>query len=132
MTIYSESDLATETLRSPGLTGIDETLTAEEYADVVASNRSVITMLNLLGLPIWNGSELAVPDEYFVELAMRCSLPIQLKNGMINMQQYLGMIDECERRLTLLAAPRGAMPLLAPTNQSQGRRYGTFNYTTGQ
>ncbi len=132
MTTYSESDLATETMRSTGLTGINETLTAEEYTDVVQSNRSVIAMLNVVGIPVWNGSEIAVPEEYFVELAMRCSLPIQLKNGQISMQQYLGMIDECERRLTLMTAPRGATPLISPSNESSSRRrYGGFNWSTG-
>lgn len=121
MTTYTETDLATETMRSPGLIGIDETMSGSEFADVTQSNRSVIATLNTIGLPIWNGSEINVPEEYFVELALRCSLPIQLKNGLIDHAAMLSMIDASESRLTVMAAPRGSHPLLASSNESTGR-----------
>lgn len=131
MTTYSESDLATETLRSPGLTGIDETLSAAEYADVTQSNRSVITMLNTIGLPIWNGSEIEIPEEYFVELALRCSLPQQFKNGLITHGEMLAMIEASETRLIVMAAPRGAFPLLASSNESTGDRWSNYKRYSG-
>jgi hypothetical protein len=132
MTTYSESDLANQTLLTTGLIETNGTLSAEDYTAATTSNRSVINMLNALGIPVWNGSEISVPEEYFVELAMRCSLPFQLRWGQINMQQYLGMVDECERRLTLLAAPRGATPLLSATNESsQRRRAGVYSWSIG-
>lgn len=127
---YTESDLATETLRAPGLVGIDEVPSAAEWVDVVQSNRSVIQTMAKIGLPIWNGSEIQVPEEYFVELAMRCSLPIQFKNGLFEMPAYLSMIDESERRLTIMAAPRGSEPLIPRTDQSTGRR-GPYNWARG-
>lgn len=130
MTTYTETDFATETLRSPGLVGIDDVLNGSEYDDVVRSNRSVITMLNTIGLPIWNGSELEIPESYLVELALRCSLPLQFKYGLIDHAAMLTMIDASEARLTTMAAPRGAMPLLASSNESTGRR-GHFNWQTG-
>lgn len=130
MTTYTETDFATETLRSPGLVGIDDVLNGSEYDDVVRSNRSVITMLNTIGLPIWNGSELEIPEAYLVELALRCSLPLQFKYGLIDHAAMLTMIDASEARLTTMAAPRGAMPLLASSNESTGRR-GRFNWQTG-
>jgi hypothetical protein len=128
---YSETDLATETLRSPGLLGIDETLSAAEYDDTIRSNRSVIATLNTIGLPIWNGSEIDVPEEYFVELAMRCSLPLQFKNGLIGHADMLSMIEASEARLTVMAAPRGAKPLPSNTNESTGFRRGYYNWQTG-
>ncbi len=132
MTTYSESDLANQTLLTSGLIETNGTLSAEDYTAVTTSNRSVINMLNTLGIPVWNGSEISVPEEYFVELATRCSLPFQLRWGQINMQQYLGMVDECERRLIQMAAPRGSTPLLSATNESSSRRrYGGFNWSTG-
>ena len=130
MTVYSESDLATETLKSAGLVDIDGVLSASEYVDTVRSNGSVIQMLGALGLPIWNGSEIDVPELYFIELALRCSLPIQFKNGMINHAEMLSLIDASETRLTVMAAPRGAMPLLASSNESTGGR-AFYNWQTG-
>ena len=128
---YTEVDLATETLRSPGLLGIDETLSAAEYDDTIRSNRSVIATLNTIGLPIWNGSEIDIPEEYYVELAMRCSLPLQFKNGLISHADMLSMIEASESRLTVMAAPRGSNPLPASTNESTGYRRGYFNWQTG-
>lgn len=131
MTVYSETDFATETLRSPGLVGIEDTLTGAEYADVTRSNRSVIGLLSAIGLPIWNGSEIEVPEEYLVELALRCSLPLQFKYGLIDHAAMLTMIDTSEARLTVMAAPRGAMPLLASSNESTGRRRVYYNGQNG-
>jgi|EndMetStandDraft_8_1072994.scaffolds.fasta_scaffold917617_2 hypothetical protein len=130
MTTYTETELATQTLRAPGLVGIEETLSAAEYVDVVQSNRSVIATMGAIGLPIWNGSELSVPEEYFVELALRLSLPIQMANGLIDHRTMLSMIEASEARLTVMAAPRGAMPLLAQSNDSTRGRV-NFNWTTG-
>lgn len=131
MTTYTETELATETLRSPGLLGIEETMSAAEYDDVTRSNRSVIATLGSIGIPVWNGSEIDVPEEYFVELALRCSLPIQFKNGQISHGELLSMIDASEARLITMAAPRGSVPLLASSNDSTGGRP-YFNWTTGR
>lgn len=120
MTTYSETDLITEAYRSPGLIGIEETPSAAEVSDAQVSNASVVATMAALGVVIWNGSVLAVPEEYFVELAMRCSLPLQFKNGMINHATYLSLVDASEQRLTVMAAPRGSSPLLLETNESTG------------
>ena len=130
MTTFTESDLATETLKSASIVEIDGVLSASEFADVTRSNGSVIQMLGKIGLPIWNGSEIDVPEEYFVELALRCSLPIQFKNGLIGHAEMLGLIEASEMRLVVMAAPRGAMPLIASSNESTGRR-GFYNWQTG-
>ena len=130
MTTYTETELATETLRSPGLIGIEETLSAAEYVDVTRSNRSVILALNTIGIPVWNGSVIEVPEEYFIELALRCSLPIQFKNGQITHVEMLSLIEASEARLVTMAAPRGSSPLIASSNESTGNRY-RFNWATG-
>jgi len=127
MTTYTETDLATETLKSAGVVEIDGTLSASEFADATRSNSSVIQMLSTIGIPIWNGSEVEIPDQYFVELALRCSLPIQFKNGLITHAEMLQLIDASESRLIVMAAPRGSMPLLASSNESTGR--GWMPYT---
>lgn len=131
MTVYTESDLATETLKSAALVEIDGVLSAAEFVDVVRSNGSVIQMLGKIGLPIWNGSEIDVPEEYFIELALRCSLPIQFKNGLVNHAEMLSLIEASEMRLTVMAAPRGSMPLIASSNESTGGRP-FYNWQTGQ
>lgn len=129
MTTYTATDLATETMRACGLTSIEEPLNAVEYADTVQSNGSVIQMLSTIGLPIWNGSELAIPQPYFIELALRCSVPLQFKNGLITHAEMLSIIEASETRLTVMAAPRGASPLLAESNESTGKRPGWWPYT---
>lgn len=123
MTTYTESDLATETLRSAGLIGIDEVPSAAELVDTEQSNRSVLATMATIGLPIWNGSVLDVPEEYFEELSIRLSLPLRLKNGMIGEGQYFQLIDAAESRLTVMAAPRGAAPLELSSNESTGPRW---------
>lgn len=128
MTTYTETDLATETLKSAGVVEIDGTLSASEFADATRSNGSVIQMLSAIGLPIWNGSEIEIPEHYFIELALRCSLPIQFKNGLITHAEMLSLIDASEARLTVMAAPRGAMPLISSSNESTGRP-GWWPYT---
>lgn len=130
MTSFSSTDLATETMRACGLTSIEEPLNAVEFTDVVQSNGSVIQMLSSIGLPIWNGSEIDVPEPYFIELALRCSLPIQFKNGLISHAEMLSLIEASEARLTVMAAPRGSMPLISSTNESTGQRPGWWPYTT--
>lgn len=131
MTTYSETDLITEAYRAPGLIGIEETPSAAEVADAQVSNASVIATMNSLGIPIWNGSVIAVPEEYFIELAIRCSLPLQLKNGLINNAEYLSLVEASEQRLTVMAAPRGSAPLELTTNESTGPRWwpSTLNST---
>ena len=84
-------------------------------------NRNLLlATLSAIGVPIWNGSVLTVPEEYFIELAMRLSLPLQFKNGMIDHATYLSLVDASEQRLTVMAAPRGSKPALASTNESTG------------
>src|ERR1044072_3088534 len=102
MTTYTEVELATETMHVPGLLGIEETLSAAEYEDVIRSNASAIAAMNSICVSIWNGSVIDVPEEYFLELAVRCSLPVQLKNGLIDHQTYLALVEASERRLTVM------------------------------
>lgn len=123
MTTYSESDLATETLRSAGLIASDETPDAVDLLDAEQSNRSVIAMMTSLGLPIWNGSVIAVPEEYLIELSIRLSMPLRLKNGMIDEATYMQLVEASEARLTVMAAPRGSAPLELSTNESTGPRW---------
>lgn len=130
MTVYTESDLATETLKSAALVEIDGVLSAAEFVDVVRSNGSVIQMLATIGIPVWNGSEIDIPEPYFIELALRCSLPIQFKNGLINHVEMLSLIETSEMRLVVMAAPRGSMPLISSTNESTGNRTGIYTRTS--
>jgi len=130
MTTFSDSDLATETMRACGLTSIEEPLNAVEFVDTLQSNNSVIQMLSQIGIPVWNGSEIEIPEPYFIELAQRCSLPIQFKNGLIDHRTMLTLIEASEARLVVMAAPRGAMPLLATSNESTGQRWWPYTATS--
>lgn len=130
MTTYSETDLITEAYRVPGLLGIDETPSAAEVEDARVTNASVIAAMDKIGIPIWNGSVISVPEEYFIELAIRCSLPIQHKCGLIDTATYLSLVDAAEQRLIVMASPRGSDPLLLSSNESTGRRWWPNTMTT--
>lgn len=130
MTTYTETELATEVLRSAGLIGSEETPSAADLEDAEQSNRSVIAIMNSIGLPIWNGSEISVPEEYFIELSIRLSMPLRLKYGMISEAAYLQLVEASEQRLTVMAAPRGSSPLILSSNESTGPAWWPRNMAT--
>lgn len=102
MTTYSINELATETLATPGLIGVDETPSADELADAVKVCKSEILQMNARGIPIWNGSELEVPEEYFTLLARRCALALYPKYGGMDLAQAQLAMDAAERNLRVL------------------------------
>jgi hypothetical protein len=131
MTTYSKADLATRVLKDLGLVGSDETPEAadQEWAEETVS--AEVAMLSSIGLPIWNGSDMAVPAEYLTVLSRRIGLAVAPSYGLVDMATAQLAMREAERYLTIMAAPRGAFPLTLRSNDAmQGRR--GFNFTTGQ
>jgi len=128
MTTYTLADMATRVLKDLGLVGADETPSAadQEFAEETVS--SEVQMLAALGLPIWNGSEMAVPQEYLTTLSRRIGLAIAPGFGLMNLAEAQIAMREAERTLTVLAAPR-TRPLLLQAADAGTRR---FNFTTGQ
>ena len=131
MTTYSLSDLATRVLKDLGLVGADETPSAadQEWAEETVS--SEVQMLADIGLPIWNGSEMVVPQSYLTTLSRRIGLAVAPGYGLADLATAQMAMREAERALTIMAAPRGAKPLLLQADDS-GQSAGRFSFTLGR
>lgn len=131
MTTYSKRDLATRVLKDLGLVGADEEVPADDQAWAEETVAAEVQMLSRIGLPIWNGSEVAVPEEYLTILSRRIGLAVAPSFGLMDMASAQSAMREAERYLTVMAAPR-AVPLTMRTDDATRGRSGSFNFTTGQ
>jgi hypothetical protein len=132
MTTFSRSDMATRVLKDLGLVGAEETPSATDLDWAGETVDGVVATLSAIGLPIWNGSEMAVPQEYLIPLSGRIGLAIAPSFGLMNSAQAMAAIRESERTLTLMANPRAGRPLPLVSNDARPSRGGGFNYLTGQ
>jgi hypothetical protein len=132
MTTFTRTELATRVLKDLGLIGAEETPSASDLDWSGETVDSVVAMLAAIGLPIWDGSEMAVPQAYLVPLSNRIGLNVGPSFGLMSLAQAQAAIPEAERNLTIMANPRGGRPLSLVTNEARPRRGGSFNYTTGQ
>lgn len=132
MTTYSQSDLATRVLKDLGLVGASETPSSADLAWSIETNASEIAMLSRIGIPIWNGSDMAVPGEYLTILSRRCGLAIAPSFGLTDIATAQLAMREAERYMTLMVgSPSIASPRLLKANDATGKA-GWFNFTTGQ
>lgn len=106
MVTYTEGRLATRVLRDLGLIGAEETPTAADMEWAKETSASEIGMLASMNLPIWNGSEMEIPQEYFTTLSRRIGLAIAPSFGLTDSVTAQQGMREAERYLTRLAAPR--------------------------
>src|SRR5690349_10482814 len=100
MTTYTEAELATRTLHDLGLVAADETPSAADLAWTIETNASEVAMLSAIGIPIWNGSEISVPQEYFTILSRRCGLAVAPGFGLADLATAQMAMRDIERYLT--------------------------------
>lgn len=131
MTTYSQSDIATRMLKDLGLYGADETPTAEDLEWATETVGSELLMLNAIGIPIWNGSEVTIPQEYLTILSRRLGLAVAPSFGLTDLASAQLAMREAERYLTILAAPSVSSPRKLRTDDALPRS-AFFNYATGQ
>lgn len=131
MTTYTEDEFATRVLKDLGLLGQDETPTAEDMAWAKETAASEITMLSAIGLPIWNGSELSIPQEYLTILSRRVGMAVGPSFGLGDLATAQLAMREAERSLTLMASPSVLSPSPSRTDDAKSTRYG-FNFATGR
>lgn len=131
MTTYSQSDLATRMLKDLGLIASEEVPSAPDLEWAQETVGSEVAMLAVIGLPIWNGSDMAVPQEYLTPLSRRCGLAVAPSFGLMDIATATLAMREAERYLTVMANPRAGSPLTLITNDAKPRRSG-FNFSTGQ
>jgi len=130
VTTYSKRDLAARVLKDLGLVGADEDVPADDQAWAEETVGSEVQMLASIGLPVWNGSEVAVPEEYLTILSRRIGLALAPSFGLMDLASAQMAMREAERYLTIMAAPR-AVPLTMRTDDAVRGR-GSFNFTTGR
>lgn len=133
MPSYNENELATRTLRELGFVAAEETPSSADLNWAVETNASEIAMLSAIGIPIWNGSEIEVPQEYLTILARRCALAVAPSFGLMDLAKAQLAMREAERVLTMMASPQGAVhPHAIKTNDVRPFRTGQFNYSAGR
>lgn len=129
MTTYTENQFATRVLKDLGLIGAEETPSAADIEWAKETASSEILAMNALGLPIWDGSHLAIPQEYLTLLSRRVGLALAASFGLTDPATAQEAMREAERGLAVLAAPR-SRPRALRTDEMTGNR-SAFNYTTG-
>jgi len=130
MTTYTQAELATRMLKDLGLIGAEETPSAVDLEWAEETVASEIMLLASLDLPIWNGSEISIPQEYLTLVSRRCGLAVAPSFGLMSQDKAMAAMEFAERNLTILAAPRGSVPLLSQANDSTRGR-SNYNWTTG-
>lgn len=85
MTTFTLADMATRVLKDLGLIGAEETPSA---ADLIWAEETVsaeVSTLSEIGMPIWNGSDIEVPQPYLLPLSNRIGLAIAPSFGLMSM-----------------------------------------------
>jgi hypothetical protein len=129
MTTYTETQFATRILKDLGIIGAEETPTSADLEWAKETAASEISLLAATGIPIWNGSEVTIPQEYLSTLSRRVCLAVAPSYGATDMATAQNAMREAERQLTVLAAPRSRPRLLSAADVKINS---SFNYTTGQ
>ena len=129
MTTYTEDELGTRILRDLGLIGAEETPTSADLEWAKETAASEISILSAMGVPLWNGNELSIPQEYLTTISRRVGLAVAPSFGLTDPATAQNAMREAERYLTILAAPRARPALLRTELPARGS---SFNFTTGQ
>jgi hypothetical protein len=110
MTTYSTEELATRVAKDLGLIDRSAVLDADEMAWLVETIQSELQMLNAKGIPIWNGSDITIPQEYLTALSRRLGLAISPSYGLMDQATATRAIEMAEVNLLRLAqtGPSGA------------------------
>lgn len=107
MTTYSLSDMATRVLKDLGLIGAEETPSAADLDWAQETVTSDVALLSALDMPIWNGSELSVPQEYLTALSARIGLTMAVSFGLMSLADAERSKPIAEMNLIKLATVRG-------------------------
>jgi hypothetical protein len=129
MTTYTADEFGTRVLKDLGLIGAEETPTSADLEWAKETAASEIMMMAALRLPIWNGSDLSIPQEYLSTLSRRVCLAVAPSFGLTDLATAQQAMREAERTLAIMAAPMSRAPALKTDLPAWGS---TFNFTTGQ
>lgn len=110
MTTYTTAELATRVLKDLGLVAAEETPTAADLSWATETVQSEIMMMATKGIPVWNGSEAVVPQEYLTTLSRRCGLAVAPSFGLIDIASAEVAMEAAETNLKRMGTilPSGA------------------------
>jgi len=104
MATYSLSDLATRVLKDLGLVGADETPASSDLDWAIETCSSEVQRLSILNMPIWNGSEVSVPEPYLTILSQRIGLAIAPSFGLTDIATATQAMKLIEKDLRNMSA----------------------------
>jgi hypothetical protein len=107
MTSYTTTELATRVLKDLGLVGAEETPSSADLNFAIETSQSEVLMLNAKGIPIWNGSEIEVPQEYLTALSRRIGLAIGPSFGLMSLADAEQAMPLAEANLRVLGMTPG-------------------------
>jgi hypothetical protein len=102
MTTYTTAELATRVLRDLGLVAAEETPTAADLDWATETVQSEVGLLAAKGIPIWNGSDVSIPQEYLTVLSRRIGLAAAPSYGLTDVASATVAMDLAERDLRIL------------------------------
>lgn len=103
-TTYTRDDLAVRVLRDLGLIASDETPSASDMDWSRETISSEVAMMAQINLPIWNGSDMAVPLEYLTILSRRIGLALAPSFGMSDVATATLAMKQVEQTLYAMAS----------------------------
>jgi hypothetical protein len=107
MTTYSTNELATRVLKDLGLIAAEEEPSAADLTWAAETVQSEVMMLNAKGIPIWNGSEVEVPQEYLTILSRRIGLAVGPSFGLMSVAEAEQAMPLAEANLRILGMTPG-------------------------
>lgn len=111
MTTYTTQQLATRVMKDLNWIAAGETPSSDDLNWAVETCESEILMMAARGIPIWNGSEISIPQEYLTALSRRIGLALAPSIGLMDLASATQAIELAEINLLRLAqiGPTGAV-----------------------
>lgn len=116
MTTFNGTELATRVLRDLGLIEAEETPSSVDLAWSQETCDSEISLMSVKGIPIWNGSEDSIPQEYLTVLSRRIGLAVAPSFGLTDIATATLAMTACEKDLRIMAQT-------GPTGEVQQAEY---------
>lgn len=107
MTTYTTNEMATRVLKDLGLIAAEEEPSAADLSFAVETVQSEVTMLNAKGIPVWNGSDVEVPQEYLTALSRRIGLAVGPSFGLMSIAEAEQAMPLAEANLRVLGMTPG-------------------------
>lgn len=114
MTTYTQNQLATRVMKDLGLLGAEETPSDADLDWAAETVAAEIQMMAAKGIPIWNGSDTSIPQEYLTALSRRIGLALAPSFGLSDLATATVAMRAAEDDLRILGTvPATGAPMTA-------------------